>query len=60
MLKPNAVLSRILSLLLLPPTAATALSSAQLVKGSVAPMAAVAAPAPFTDDAEKERSSRSL
>lgn len=53
MLKPNAVLSRILSLLLLPPAAA-AFSSAQLVKGSVAPMAAVAAPAPFADDAEKE------
>lgn len=42
MLKPNAVLSRILSLLLLPPSAA-AFCSAQLMRGSVAPVAAVAA-----------------
>src|SRR5579862_3416490 len=51
MLKPNAVLSRILSLLLLPPAAA-AFSSAQLVKGSVAPMAAVAAPVAAKEDGD--------
>ena len=57
MLKPNAVLSRILSLLLLPPTAATALSSVQLVKGSVAPMAAVAAPVTAIEGRDNPRNS---
>jgi hypothetical protein len=52
MLKPSAVLARILSLLLLPPAAA-ALSSAELMQGPGASVAAFAASAPVTRDAQK-------